>query len=68
MINLEETIQNACEITRQDERRKFKEYLEKKRDSITNYAQARMYAPIYNEIINELFPTTEKQNNSDNDE
>lgn len=32
-----------------------KEYLEKKKASIDNYAQAMMFSPFINEIINELF-------------
>lgn len=36
MTNLAEAIQNACEIARRDERRKFKGYLEKKRKKYTN--------------------------------
>lgn len=33
----------------------FKEYLEKKKASIDNYAQAMMFSPFIGEIINELF-------------
>lgn len=58
MINLAEAIDNSCKIARQDERRKFKEYLEKKRNSIiqTNYLSAIGQLTLIDEIIAELFP------------
>lgn len=38
-----------------EERAEIKEYLEKKKASLNNYAQAMMFSPFINEIINELF-------------
>lgn len=45
----------------------FKAYLEKKKASFENYAQAMMFSPFINEIINELF-REEETDNTDNDE
>lgn len=64
MTNLAEAIQNACEIARQDERRKFKEYLEKKMlyasfvmpsDKKKDIRKKEIETGVYYRIINELF-------------
>lgn len=52
MTNLAEAILYVCEIARQDERRKFKEYLEKKKAS---FVRGDYGTRVIDEIINELF-------------